>query len=317
MTYYTEVRADAPVRFYRFDDQASPSPDYSGNGQNATLTGVATFTIANPAGVIPRLFPSSANCVLLSASRADFTAVSLGDTFTFETWIRATTAGSLTGPSALLNQAAGTGIYLRNSKISVQVGGVDFLSDTPLVVNTNYHVVVSVSAGVASFYLNGVADGVQTTGITGFTPSRLWANTATTPAEFYVGYMDETSLYPTALSAARDAVHYAAGQEQPLMKFYNVVSRPVGSSALGYFNVALADISELRTAVVQENSVNKTGWVIRLYDRETGVLVDQVLSDAAGPVPFNYLDATREYYMLAFDDVLAAPDYNLLGYDRL
>jgi hypothetical protein len=53
---------------------------------------------------------------------------------------------------------------------------------------------------------------------------------------------------------------------------------------------------------VLEITTPKPNTIVRLYDRETGLLVREVLTDGAGLYSFTELDTRRRYYALALDD---------------
>jgi hypothetical protein len=70
------------------------------------------------------------------------------------------------------------------------------------------HLLISISAGTGTFYINGVSAGTFA-GFTGFTPTRI----GLIPGGTYPlkGWLDELVIYPTALSAATALEHYTTG----------------------------------------------------------------------------------------------------------
>lgn len=78
----------------------------------------------------------------------------------------------------------------------------------------------------------------------------------------------------------------------PNFSSIRITSRP-GRIAVGGGTVD-GDVLELTTP--------KPNAIVRLYDRETGLLVQQTVTDGAGLYVFKELDARRRYYALALDD---------------
>ncbi len=70
------------------------------------------------------------------------------------------------------------------------------------------HLLVSITAGAGTFYINGISAGTFA-GFTGFAPNRI----GLIPGGTYPlkGWLDELAVYPTALSAATALEHYETG----------------------------------------------------------------------------------------------------------
>lgn len=134
----------------------------------------------------------------------------VGATCSFEFWFRPDSSQSDTyGAIAGLNTA---GIYYKRDvkKLTVTYGGTDHLNTTAFedTMGLWYHVVISISGGAGTFYINGVADGTFTTWagysfvtlLTGAASSN-WYRGGIFGITFYVG---------AALSSGQAAAHYAA-----------------------------------------------------------------------------------------------------------
>lgn len=87
-------------------------------------------------------------------------------------------------------------------------GSTHHLASSALADATWSHLVISISAGTGTFYINGVSAGTFSS-FTGFTPKSI----GLIPGGAYPlkGWLDELVIYPTALSASRVLEHYAAG----------------------------------------------------------------------------------------------------------
>src|SRR5690606_5068519 len=146
--------------------------------------------------------------------------VSYSSSFSFEVWVRcaASEQGYLIGKIRPNND--GTGFYpngvndtinLSNSNVNAAYESSAVVTDTDIWV----HLAVSYNGGVAAYYRNGVAIGTATGYTFGSNHSSesllLGARSGSTSAAvFFGGDMAEAAMYPTALSAARWAAHYAA-----------------------------------------------------------------------------------------------------------
>lgn len=100
-------------------------------------------------------------------------------------------------------------------KLSMLPNGTPLANGTTtLTVGVWQHCAVTYDGSVYRYYLNGVADGVQATGLAPpVTTSPLLLGRRGYPGfeEPYSGVLDEVAMYPTPLSAGRIAAHYAAG----------------------------------------------------------------------------------------------------------
>jgi hypothetical protein len=203
-SYRQAVSNDAPTAWYRFAEQAGSASaiDSSGNARNGTIAGGVTLEEAPtiPEGGFAYKFDGVNGRLTVSLPGT-------GTTVTVEAWIK---PNSPSGRGLIIGDAAGTNrIELDASRnLNAFYSAADHLSSVALADQTWSHVMVVISAGSGTFYINGVARGTFTA-FPGFTPAAVGAYaTSTNPLK---GWLDELAVYPTALSGSSIAAHYAAG----------------------------------------------------------------------------------------------------------
>jgi hypothetical protein len=72
----------------------------------------------------------------------------------------------------------------------------------------------------------------------------------------------------------------------------------------------------LSGVVKQAGTPVENRWV-RLYYRKNGFLIGAVRSGADGDFSFGGLDPGAQYFVIAFDDLNQAPDFNAVIFDQL
>jgi hypothetical protein len=214
--YPAAVQADAPVGYWRFGEPSGTTAhDQTINHNDGTY-------LNNPLlGVAGALTADTNTAVRMDGVNdyvrvLDSNSLDVGNTFTLEGWVKrssATKAADLMVKGfqlTLMSAANGNQLWLRKANVSTiarTAGGVP--AD-----GAYHHIAVTKSgsgAGAVKFYVDGVAvstvDVAPAQVIQNTTGSMSFSGAGSSAADF-----DEFAIYPTALSAARIAAHYAAGR---------------------------------------------------------------------------------------------------------
>jgi hypothetical protein len=206
--YAQAVLSDGPAAYWRLEEA-------SGTSAADTTAGAHTLTL--PASDITyrvdgALADGTKGYALSGAqARATLTALAIGTTATIEFWIRPS-SGATAYTQVIGTSGGGAGLYVNNStmKLNLQVGGGgagDRFNTTALTAGALYHVLISIAAGAATFYVNGVADGTAA-GWPGISADSLF-NVGAGGAALACTLIDEIAIYGYALSAQQAANHYA------------------------------------------------------------------------------------------------------------
>jgi len=205
MSYFTEVLADNPLAYWRLGETTGTvAADASGYGRNATYQNGPALAEAGALGSDPD------PAVRLDGSndRLDLSGVpALGTSFSIELWLKWDAGAD--SYQTLIGQAGGAfSLFLRSDgRLDLFYSGTDHHFTPALQAGAWQYVVVAVSAGTATCYVNGIAIGTAAGVPSGFQPDRMGDNTA---GDSFKGWLDEVALYPAALSQARIAAHYSA-----------------------------------------------------------------------------------------------------------
>lgn len=240
--YSTAVLADGPIAYYRLDETSGPTMcDSSSQANNGTYNG-SNVTYGVPGALLSSSdtavaadgMPSTPGVIGTSNSNSP---ISGNESFTLEGWFRST---GTTQNQALVDigqagtaNAAGLAVWptagscdANGSSIAVdQYNGNNCWDTTTVGVNLfdqNWHylaVTYDATTGTVTAYVDGQSLGGQLA-----VNSPL--NLAASPVRVgnwvdqiinqpYIGDADEVAVYPTALSAARIAAHYAAAESGP------------------------------------------------------------------------------------------------------
>jgi len=223
MSYSSEVLADSPVGYWRLEETTgATAADSSGNARDGTYTGSPTLGVPGALAISTNkatTFNGTTQYVAIS----DAAAFSIPTTnlFSVEAWFRTTATGAVRNIvskvtaanfewSMFINGAPAINFLVYNAA----GGGSNSLQGPASVVaNTWYHVVATVNASTNAMilYINGVQVDTNTN-------TQILAN-GTSPVNIgrrpdgtslFNGSVDEVAIYPTVLSAARVAAHYAA-----------------------------------------------------------------------------------------------------------
>lgn len=222
--YPARVIADGASLYWRYDEGTSTfAADASGGLNNGFLRNAPSYrqtpaAIAGPSTAIG--FNGTDEYVYSNRRHAQPT------TFSTETWIKTTTTrgGKIIGFANLTMENSGVHdkqVYMRNDgrlMFGVYSGGYRTVT-TPASYNDGawHHVVATQGPGGVALYVDGQlrASNFLYTGNRSYVGywrvggDNLagWPNRPT--SNFFAGQVDETAVYPTALSAAKVAAHYA------------------------------------------------------------------------------------------------------------
>lgn len=208
--YLTEVLADSPVVYYRLSETSGSSAvDASPNGRTGIYAGAYTANAAS-------LLTTDTNAAItLTDGRVDLPATVNpwpGD-FTLEAWAKPSQATAWAAVfSRETYQVSGLRLGQQGGQWgfwTTESGGSMEIVGGSVVAGQTYHIVGTRSGSTYRLYVNGaeVANGTGTL----VTPTG-GGRFGTVGGAPFKGVLDEAAVYPTALSAARIAAHYAAGQ---------------------------------------------------------------------------------------------------------
>jgi large repetitive protein len=225
--YAERVKADGAIAHWRYDESSGVFfSDSSGNDNNITLSSVLTYQVTPGA-----LVSDPSRAVTLPGGATNLYSENKFTqplTFSEETWFRTTTAtgGKLIGfanKQTLPSTSYDKHVYMTNAgKIAFGVyNGAYTVLTSPASYNDGawHHLAATQGAAGMALYLDGVRVGTNTATtnqagngfwrIGGDTISVNWPGKPT--ATYFSGSLDETAIYPTALSASTVAEHYALG----------------------------------------------------------------------------------------------------------
>lgn len=208
----TAVLADSPGAFWRLNEPSGRFFDTSGHDVRGTPAGTITRGASAP-------MSDGEKGITLDGSTGYFTApdgarTDLGDVFTLEAWVKVNALG---GGLSQTIFSKGTGAYLLDIgsggalRLQKSGTGVTVASTANITAGAWYHIAATKNGSTVKLYINGVD-------VTGTVTNATYANTSTAlfvgrrfdGANSLAGSIASAAIYPTALSAARVAAHYAA-----------------------------------------------------------------------------------------------------------
>jgi large repetitive protein len=221
-SYAERVTADGAKMLWRFDEASDTFfSDYTGSGNSGTLLGSATYQVA-PGAVAND--PSRAIGVAGASTIHTGNVAPSPNQFTVETWFKttSTTGGKLIGFGNRQTDNSGSydkHVYMQNNgrlSFGVYTGSTVTIA-SPNAYNDGqwHHVAASQGPEGMALYVDGsrVARGSTTTNENfsgywrvGGDNLNAWPNRPT--SDYFDGNLDETAVYPTALTAATVAEHY-------------------------------------------------------------------------------------------------------------
>jgi hypothetical protein len=219
----TTVQGSNPASYYRLEETSGTSAaDLGTKGLSATYTG--GFTLNQPG--IPGGDPTD-RAVTFNGSSGFATVAGTysGANYplSIEAFFKTTNATSTNIKVAgLTNNSTGVdnvGVYVQSGKAALRIrnsaADQSFQGAAPKVVSDgNWHQIVGVfdSATQRELYVDGalVTSSTANAAFPSINSLDIGALARNTPADFFNGTIDEVSVYPTALSAATVAGHYAA-----------------------------------------------------------------------------------------------------------
>lgn len=221
--YTAQVQADAPLSYWRLDEAAgsTTAADLGTTPNTSTYTSVSLGqTGALSDGDAAASFNGSTSKVTVASSTLPL------QSFSVETWIKTSTTrgGKIVGfGSSQLGTSSrfDRHLYMSNDG-KVQFGvysGVYSIIRSTSALNDNkwHHLVGTFTPGSQAFYVDGALQGTTTAGsaqnYTGYwrvggDSLSGWPNRPTN--SFFTGLIDDTAIYPRALTSDAVAAHYAA-----------------------------------------------------------------------------------------------------------
>ncbi|MBT2403948.1 MULTISPECIES: DNRLRE domain-containing protein [unclassified Streptomyces] len=224
-SYPNQVRADGAQLYWRYDDTVSPYIADSSNGGNTSGIQMNTPSLRQTPGAVTG---TSTAIGFNGTSQQVYSdhRQSVGASYTIETWFKTNTTrgGKLIGFGNNQNRNSGSydkQIYMTNtgrlifgvyngSARTIATGLLDTYNDSKW-----HHVVGTQGPGGMALYVDGQSKG--TLNVTNSTPyAGYWhvggdnlASWPTRPtSNFFGGQVDETAVYPTALTAAQIKNHF-------------------------------------------------------------------------------------------------------------
>lgn len=222
MSYSSEVLADSPLVYLKFDETSGTSlADASGNSRAATLggSGSTLATASLGTGIAGTSITVNGSGTITIPHDATLDAVT---SFTAEFLMKSSTGGSSYRYLARKGEGGdGWCIRYHNNNFNpfaYTSGGIIFPSDTAasLADGVTHHIVLTLNGAVLTLYIdNSAATSATGTGTQATNVSDIKIATAGWDGPGYVGVVDEFAFYNTALSTTRIAAHYAAVPAAP------------------------------------------------------------------------------------------------------
>jgi hypothetical protein len=84
-----------------------------------------------------------------------------------------------------------------------------------------------------------------------------------------------------------------------------------------YRGILNIPVNGVLSGTVKQAGTPVAGRWVRLYYRPNGFLIGSVRSGPSGEFSFSGLDPGAQYFVIAFDDLNQAPDFNAVIFDQL
>jgi hypothetical protein len=201
--YSNRVIADGASYYWRLGETSGLSFVDAVGGKTATIASSAGLTYGVPGAIGDG---STGLATDGTQTPALITSVAIGTTCTIEFWIRRSVTWAAAYMGIIGSSTGGVSVYAYSNQINC-FGPGNNLNNTALALNTIYHVVMSISAGSGTFYLNGVPDGTFTAWPGHPAWNALLNCSGVTSVQ--ASLLDEVAIYPRALTAPEIAAHYS------------------------------------------------------------------------------------------------------------
>jgi hypothetical protein len=209
--YADEVLADNPVSYWRLGEPSGTIANDEQGVNDGTYVGSPTLGqtggIAGDSDTSVLFNPATSEITV-----ADSASLDVGDVFTLECWVN---RNSVVGSSGGLFDK-GSGAFTLEDVGSGQWRFEKGATSTICYSTTNipstgwHHIVATKNGATVKLYLDG-ADVTDTVTNATITNNGTQLQIGRSGNGRWYGYIDEVAIYPTALSGARVAAHYAAG----------------------------------------------------------------------------------------------------------
>ncbi len=214
--YEAAVLADSPAGYWRMDAASGTTETDVAESSDGTYGGTYTLGAAS-------LLTTDANAAVSfsngSLTVPDVAALRLGGSdITIEAWVKFPSVAAISFTGLILTPDSGFAMGF-NSATSIRwalgTSSPAAMTIPTLVDDTPVHLAIVRSGGTVTVYTDGVSRGSSATGV-GATDAAAGLTLANTVGSWGLNIppngtvLDEVAIYPTALSGARIAAHYAA-----------------------------------------------------------------------------------------------------------
>lgn len=226
MSYSTEVSADSPLYWFKFDETSGSVVNSGSRSTAGTVVGTGVTRGITGPGLFKAASFNGSGEISLPTTEPDFSTNNY--TFTYEAWVAFDTTQVSTYPTIVRRDGNGIATLLRGRGPAVgasfspniyegYVSGANPYATTTVMDGVWRHLVMVKSSTSLTLYTNGVYDngvvgatnGTLLGGAMGFTVGGSNGNTD----ERFKGKLAQVAIYSQALSADRIAAHYSAGLE--------------------------------------------------------------------------------------------------------
>jgi len=225
--YPTTILADQPAAYYRMEETAGTTmADASGAGRDGTYSPDGNYPLLGQAGIDTSSISLHAGGNLACATAGYFTELNPQGPFSFEIWVRPTSApgatddyrcpiGNFGGWSTGGGYGSGWYVYQTpgaGSAFAFVMAPTTVWISTGYSLFTWYHLVGTYDGTNASFYVNGQLIGTQSaTGFLANPAAPLSFGQRADSYGYFDGNLDEAAIYTNALTLVQVQTHYQIG----------------------------------------------------------------------------------------------------------
>jgi hypothetical protein len=266
-SYYDEVMADSPAFYSRLNSYGDFFDATGANGKASSSTGVTSGTtgaLATYGGDPDKATTFASGYV----TYPDSPSLSIASSSTYEAWIK---PSALSGTQVILHKEQHFTFATSGTTLTFAHSGNWSYANTntggpygTLTTSTWYHVAVVHTVGVGyTFYVNGVQAGSAFANTSAMTDNAnsLCIGAYNCGSMYFPGVIDEVAIYPTALSPARIAAHYAA-RNRPLCRTSSIMGNGFWHHIAGFFDSVAGNL-QLFVNGKQECTTTAAGSVIQ------------------------------------------------------